>query len=218
MSTLAVLAAVFLGGGLYFLLHAGARIRRLRLARASGNGLLAVAFLGAGAGLGGTGAALQTYHRLSAENLAADITLRQLAPQRYQATIAYADTNQAEQVELRGDEWQLDARILKFHPAANVLGVDTLFVLERVSGRYSDIQQQRNGPHSAHELHPRGDTDLWTVAAKYPRWLPWVDAVYGNAAYLPMQDGASYQVLVSSSGLVARPGNDVAEAAVKAWR
>jgi hypothetical protein len=41
--------------------------------------------------------------------------------------------------------------------------------------------------------------------------------LYGSATYLPMADGADYEVTVSQSGLVARPLNDAARLAVGAW-
>ena len=66
-------------------------------------------------------------------------------------------------------------------------------------------------------LGPKPALDLWLLARAYPRWLPFVDAVYGSATYLPMADGARFQVTISQTGLVARPTNDAAEAAVGAW-
>lgn len=59
--------------------------------------------------------------------------------------------------------------------------------------------------------------DLWALARRHPRWLPWVDAVYGSATYMPMTDGAAYRVTASPSGLVARPLNDIAREAVRRW-
>ena len=42
--------------------------------------------------------------------------------------------------------------------------------------------------------------------------MPWADALYGSAVYVPMSDGARYQVVVSQSGLVARPLNEAGAA------
>jgi hypothetical protein len=47
--------------------------------------------------------------------------------------------------------------------------------------------------------------------------LPFVDAVFGNAVYLPMADGARYQVTLGQSGLIARPLNESARDATKGW-
>jgi hypothetical protein len=44
-----------------------------------------------------------------------------------------------------------------------------------------------------------------------------VDALYGSATYLPMVDGALYEIKVSQSGLLARPLNQAAREAVGSW-
>jgi hypothetical protein len=41
--------------------------------------------------------------------------------------------------------------------------------------------------------------------------------MYGSATYLPMSDGALYEIKVSQSGLVARPMNQAAREAVSGW-
>ena len=45
---------------------------------------------------------------------------------------------------------------------------------------------------------------------RYRSWVPWLDALYGSATFLPMADGALYEIKVSQSGLVARPLNQAA--------
>jgi hypothetical protein len=93
-----------------------------------------------------------------------------------------------------------------------VLGLDARYRLERVSGRYTDIAQERIDPRTVYALCEPGPFDLWTLARDYPGWLPFVDAVYGSATYLPMADGATYEVTLTQSGLVARPQNAAARA------
>ena len=112
---------------------------------------------------------------------------------------------------LAGDEWQLDARVLKWKGWANLLGLDAQYRLERVSGRYRQIEQERKDERTVYALSENPGIDLWTMSIDHRRWLPFVDAVYGSAVYLPMADGARYEVSITQSGLVARPVNDVAE-------
>jgi hypothetical protein len=59
---------------------------------------------------------------------------------------------------------------------------------------------------------------LWYLAREYKQWVPWLDALYGSAAYVPMADGAAYEVKVSQSGLTARPLNQAARSAVGGWQ
>src|SRR5262249_623956 len=43
---------------------------------------------------------------------------------------------------------------------------------------------------------------------QFPRWLPWIDADYGSAAYLPLVDGGKYTATLSAAGgLIARPAD-----------
>ena len=104
---------------------------------------------------------------------------------------------------LAGDEWQLDARVLKWKGWANLLGLDAQYRLERVSGRYRDIEQERKDERTVYALSENPGVDLWTLSIEYPRWLPFVDAVYGSATYLPMADGARYEVSITQSGWLA---------------
>jgi hypothetical protein len=45
---------------------------------------------------------------------------------------------------------------------------------------------------------------LWQLKRQFPQWLPWIDAEYGSAAYLPMIDGASYKVTLSATAAWSR--------------
>jgi hypothetical protein len=98
------------------------------------------------------------------------------------------------------------------------MGFDTAYRLERISGRYSRIEDERNLPRTVYPLNPPNRLDLWELVHRYHSWLPWVDAIYGSAVYLPMADAASYEIKVSQSGLVARPLNQAARDALGNWR
>lgn len=159
---------------------------------------------------------LHTYRRLTHESPVAEVRMRALGPQEYRVYIIPPGRD-AQVYELRGDEWQLDARILKWRGTANLLGLDTDYRLERLSGRYRDVAEERRGPHTAYRLSRDRGLDLWSLARRHRGWLPWVDAVYGSAAYMPMADGARFETTVSTSGLVARPLNAQARQAMARW-
>lgn len=160
---------------------------------------------------------LHTYQRLTHETAVASLRFEQLGPQYFRVILARPETV-AETYELHGDEWQLDARVLKWKGFATVLGLDSGFQLERLSGRYHDAQQESAAPRSVHPLYQGEGIDVWSLARQYPRWLPWVDAVYGSATYMPMAHGARYQVSMSQSGLLARPTNAAAQRALETWK
>ena len=164
---------------------------------------------------------LQTYSRLTHERPVATIALRQMASRYYEVTLTQpaSETLPARTAvyPVNGDDWRIEAQVLKWKPWANVLGLDSQYRLDRLSGRYEDIEMERTGARSVHALSG-GDVpnalpwrlDVWDTARRYRRYVDAVDTLYGGAAYMPMADGATYEVWITQSGLIARPTNDAA--------
>lgn len=184
-----------------------------------GSGRLACGLILAGGVATGGALALgmQTYERLMHEQDVLVVRFELAGERHYLAEIEYPD-GRREQVALMGDEWQVDARILRWEGPAIVLGMDTLFQLERISGRYEDIGEEREAMRSVHGLTGEGPgLDPWNLGRRYGDRMPWVDAVYGSATYLPMAHEAEFEVSVTGTGLASRPINDAAEQAVRRW-
>jgi hypothetical protein len=160
---------------------------------------------------------LYTYSRLVYEAPVADLIFKATGPQRYQVTLIRVPSGQMQVFAITGDEWQLDARVLKWRGWVTLLGLDAQYRLERLSGRYVDIDQERTAPRSVFRLNETPATDFLTWSIDHPRWVPFVDAVYGSATFLPMADGARYRVSLSQSGMLARPMNTTATSAVDRW-
>jgi membrane protein implicated in regulation of membrane protease activity len=193
------------------------RLQRLQVARGtllmlSGGLVLALAAVAALVAMN-----LVTYARLTHEQEAARVSIRQLGERRYVVSVQAKDAA-PRHFELRGDEWQIDARVLKWRPLGNLLGFDTVYRLERLSGRYGDITQERASPRTVHALAEDPGLDFWSLLKKHHQYVPFADALYGSAAYVPMGEGAEYVVTVSSTGLVVRPANDAARKAVGGWK
>jgi hypothetical protein len=161
---------------------------------------------------------LYTYARLTHEQEAARVSMRQLG-ERWYAVSVQPKNSPPRHFELRGDEWQIDARVLKWRAMGTLLGFDTVYRLERLSGRYGTVAAERSSPRTVHDL-AQDDTplDIWALVRQHHRYVPFADALYGSAVYVPMSEGAEYAVTVSASGLVVRPGNDAARKAVGGWR
>jgi hypothetical protein len=160
---------------------------------------------------------LYTYQRLVYEAPVAEVTFKQLAPSSFEVELLNSESGHTARYELRGDEWQLDAQILSWRGYANLLGLDSQFRLHRLSGRYTDIEQERSSPHSVHALAQEKSFDLWQMAHEYHDWIQLVDAMYGSAVFLPMTDQAKYVISINRNGLIARPANLVAKQAVSRW-
>lgn len=184
----------------------------IRLLRVS----VAMVVLGAAIVCGLVGWNLWTYDRLTHESEVADLAFSRTGNGEYLATLATPDGN-TRRFDLTGDDWQLDARLVTWSPWMTLVGADPLYRLDRLSGRYRDIDLARHAVHTVWRLAPDPGLDLWRLAREGGDWLPGVDAAYGSAVYLPMADGARYRITMSARGLVVRPYNDKAASAVSTW-
>ena len=211
----ALIVACFLLGLLIFFAAIG-RLRRRRIMGGLTQGAVALILLLAAACAGLIGSNLRSYQRLSFEQAAGELQFAKVGERQFNADLSFPDGEHANFV-LRGDEWQVDARVLKWHAFANLLGFDAAYRLERISGRYTRIEDERNLPRTVYELHAPGSVDPWELIHRYRSWVPWMDALYGSATFLPMADGARYEIKVSQSGLIARPLNQAARDASGNW-
>jgi hypothetical protein len=159
---------------------------------------------------------LRTYLRLTYEKPVATLSFAALGPQQFRATLTDSEGH-VHITDLRGDDWELDARILKWKGLATVLGLDPVYRLERLEGRYRNAAQESHDYHSVVELSEDPGLDFWSLVQRSSGWLPWADTQYGSGTYLPMADGAQFQVSLSPTGLLARPANPAAEEAMKHW-
>ncbi len=193
------------------------RLRRVQLVSGTMYMLLGIVVVLA-AGLGALVAMnLYTYARLTHEQEAARVSIRQLGQRHYVVSVQ-PNRSPPRHYEMRGDEWQVDARVLKWSGMGSLIGLDTVYRLERLSGRYSDIGLERNAQRTVYSLADDQGLDIWSLLNKHYRYVPFADALYGSAAYVPMAEGAEYTVSVSASGLLVRPGNEAAKKALGGWK
>lgn len=213
----AVILVIAIFGSLLLIL-ACQRLFRARLLAAGGSAFTGALLLAVAALLFVVSSNLHTYARLTFERPVAEIVFQQRAPQSFNATLTQVPNGEIQMFVLAGDEWQLDARVLKWKGWANLFGLDAQYRLERVSGRYREITQERTAERTVYPLAENPGLDLWQITLDKPGRLPFVDAVYGNAAYMPMSDGARYEISITQTGLIARPVNAAAQQAAGSWQ
>ena len=216
MNVLVAASAIFTLVALLFLRSTIKHTRRGRLLRAGGS----ATFCAATAALGTASIMLFMsylgYQRLTAEQLVGVIEFQATATDEYTARLMI-DGEIDRLLPLRGDEWQLDARVLTWLPPATILGLEPVYQLERLSGRYSSVERERSEPRTVHALADERPLDLWSLARNFPKITPGFEAYYGTATYLPMADGARFRITLSRDALIARPVNDFAREAVGEW-
>jgi hypothetical protein len=215
--TLNAVIVVFGLTALLFLVVAARNMRRRRIAGAVANGTASLVLVLIAVCAALIAGSLRSYRQLSAEQPAGELQFSRIGYHQFNGVLTLPSGARSD-FALRGDEWQVDAHVLKWRPLAALIGFDTAYRLDRISGRYSSIDDERSLPRTVYALHPPDPVDLWTLAHRYHSWVPWIDALYGSATYLPMADGALYEIKVSQSGLLARPLNQAARTAVGGWQ
>lgn len=158
-----------------------------------------------------------TYKSVLIDQPVATVSFESFEPQSFTAVVV--EKNGVEQrFDLQGEQWQLDARIIKWKGFIAAFDVKPAYRLDKLSGRFYDIQKETMEKRTPSRIVSSIlGIDIWKFVYDRPKWFPVIDASYGSAAYLPMKPGALYEVYLSTNGLVAKPLNDVAKKAVGEW-
>lgn len=194
----APLVALFL-----FLSSAGA-LRRGRGLRGAFTLLLGLVLLLLGLLFGAVAVGTQGYRALTHEEVAAVVRTERIAPDSFEARFTFPD-GVSRTFRLAGEQLYVDAHILKWKPLVNVLGLHTEYELDRVAGRWRGLEDERDRPRTVFALGVPKPIDFFHVADRFRFLSPLVDAEYGSATFVPAGAGTTYELRVSTSGLLFRP-------------
>jgi len=199
-----IVIAVVLGVlGLALFFSAFSALVRARLFRFVFRALLSVVFIALGAVLGVVALGIEGVRAVTREETAARIKVVPTGPQRYDATVTFAD-GRVETYELAGDDIYVDAHIIKWTPLANQLGLHTSYRLDRIAGRYRAIDQETTARRTVYTIAAPAMVDLVALRRSFPLG-PFFDAEYGSASYVPVTQPGELELRVSTTGLLLRP-------------
>jgi hypothetical protein len=180
-------------------------------------GMFGLLLVGSGLVLALAAFDLYSYQQIVAEKSVATISFERLGPQRFNAILVDSEGKE-NRYELAGDQWQLDARVIKWPTTVAALGIKPGYRLDRISGRYYSLERERTAERTVYALNESQlGVDVWAFFHDSESMPRIIDAVYGSATFVPMADDALYEVLLSHTGLLARPLNAPAQAAVSGW-
>ncbi len=169
-------------------------------------------FLAAAAAVSLLALNIQSYTRLSWEEQVATVAVAKTGERAFDVTVA--ETGRPAQVySITGDQWQMDARVIAWKPWANILGLDTQFELQRLWGRHLS-GAQRNTAAAQDLITERPGIDVVKLSHSLGNWAPFSQREFGSAVYMPLADGALYEVRISQKALVVDPANPIAQQAV----
>ncbi len=158
------------------------------------------------------------YQQVSATRPIATLAFSKIDDKQFNVNLVDQAGNE-QRYQLSGDLWRLDARVLKWFDAAARAGVKSGYRLDRLSGRYISLNDEQALPHTAIDLNTEQPYfDTWSRLRAVNRYFSMIEAQDASASYLPMADGALYNVTIGSDGLIAEPLNERARLAVEQWQ
>lgn len=149
---------------------------------------------------------IKGYQSFTKEEIAAQITISPISPQHFSAKLQFKD-GQVQNFIISGDELYIDAHILKWQPLANFFGLHTAYELDRIGGRYRDIEQERSAERSIYNLSQNKSISLFDLRQRYSLLAILLDAKYGSATFIPATQASQLQLRVSTTGLLIRELN-----------
>src|SRR5438552_15062786 len=181
---------------------------RNRRRLSSSVGFLAAALcLTAGMLLGAITVGIQGYRAFTQEALAATIKTEPVGPHRFRATVTLPDRSLL-MFDLAGDAVYVDAHVLKWRPLGTLLGLETVYELDRIAGRYQALGDEQTLERTVYSLAQKKPFDAFDLARRYWVLRPFVDAEYGSATFVSSAGTparpATYEVRVSTTGLLVR--------------
>lgn len=145
----------------------------------------------------------QGYSPLTREEVAASVFAEPMGGQRFNATVTFPDGRTAA-YELAGDQLYIDAHILKWKPIVNILGLHTAYELDRVGGRYDRLDEEQDSTRTVRSLKLDKPLDMFALRSRYRALQYLLDVEYGSATFVPITEPGTFEVRVSTTGLLVR--------------
>lgn len=202
-----IIALVFAALSAGFLIGGMAAIRKRRFAGWALSVVMMLLFLALSALFATISISTQGYRALTREEVAATVVVDRLGDTRFRAHFRFADGRE-ENFTLAGDEFYVDAHILKWKPLVNVLGLHTSYELDRVAGRYLRVEDEQSMRRTVYPLGDAKPLNMYELRSRIPLFKPLVDAEYGSATFIAVEDQAQFEVRVSTTGLLIRKVDD----------
>lgn len=186
-----------------FLLLAIVAVRRRQMSGSLASALAGLLMLMLAGLMGTIAIATKGYRAFTREEVVAIAEIRPIGPQRFTATFVFQD-GERQTFMLAGDQLYVDAHILKWRPLANLLGLHTTYELDRVGGRYTDIAHERERERTLFSLKQDKAMDMFALRRRYGWLSSLLDAEYGSATFITVDQPTAVELRVSISGLLIR--------------
>ncbi|MCY1419020.1 hypothetical protein D3C76_472710 [compost metagenome] len=177
-------------------------------------GCAGLAFIAVAVLLGLVARDLLSYSPLSEERPVVTLSFHREGPQQFKVKLL--EGNEERTVDLAGDLWQLDARIMQWKGLGSLIGLAPGYRLQALSGRFLAIEQQYRA-RRVPLVDGKYRVDLWRWLRDGRHDLLLFEPKAGRVTFLPMADDAVFAVRYGPAGLSAEPLNQAATQALQDW-
>lgn len=117
-----------------------------------------------------------TYTELTEEKLVVTIQFDNIPDQKdtYLAHLYDYEGDKIDDYTIYGDQWRIDVGFTKVDYYVNLLGIDSVYALNRFEGRYKNIKNQNIKKKVSYQLESHNVVDVFS-------WF--VDTEYGSSTY-----------------------------------
>lgn len=203
LNPLIIAAMLFALLGLIFLTLTITALKKRTLFGTTLGFVIALLMLTLSALLGTISIAIQGYHALTLEELAATVKVQPTGEQKFIARFTLPDGSE-KVFSLAGDQLYIDAHILKWKPLANIFGLHTSYELDRVAGRYASLNDETTKVRTVYSLSKDVPLNMFELRRRFAFLNPLLDAEYGSATFINSNRREEFRVLVSTTGLLIR--------------
>ncbi len=146
---------------------------------------------------------IQGYQALTHETLIATVSIVPKQSQTFEA-IVQLENRQPQTFQLSGDEVMFEANVLKWKPWSNILGLKTAYRLDRIRGRYLNIEDEKNKPSTLFSLNNNDSPDIAEWREQYQNLSFLLDVEHGSASFTSANQEKRFELMMTTNGLLLR--------------
>ncbi len=106
--------------------------------------------------------------------------------------------------KIKGQQWAIGGNIIKWEPWVSFLGMETMYRLGRLEGRYIRASDQQTSPQTVYSLTKDEHSPFWNFIDRFGEMLPFIDAGYGNTTFNQPDYNETFYIYVTESGFMAQ--------------
>ena len=148
---------------------------------------------------------LYAFHSFAGETYVGQVTTKPVSPLEFDLVYHAANTPDLEAVHARlnGNQWMISGGIVKWHPWLTMLGLKNYHKPMKLSGHVSRPGVLKETAMIEAPIAPGIDW-FWEALYRADPYLPFVEAVYGTAAYAYVEPGVTQYVYITPSGYLIK--------------